>query len=93
MQKKMNRSASSDAVRSPVLDVSGEHVHSPEIDGEILSSFKNCYVYKTFLAADSVEIAVIAASSSITARYQALSMNRSVCDCLPGQRALRLMSR
>lgn len=58
MQKKTNRSVSGATDKAPILNVSAKNIHSPEIDSKILSSFKRCYVYKTFLAEDSIEIAV-----------------------------------
>lgn len=58
MQKKTNSPTSSATAKAPILNVSIRHVHSQEIDAKILSLFKDCYVYKTFLAADSIDIAV-----------------------------------
>ena len=55
MQKKMNHSTSNATAKAPFTDLVGKP-SLPEIDKEIVSSFKNSYVYKTFLSSDSVEV-------------------------------------
>jgi osmotically-inducible protein OsmY len=54
MQKKVNSSNSNATAKAPFTDLAGKP-SSPEIDKKIVSTFKNSYVYKTFLTADSVE--------------------------------------
>lgn len=55
MQKKLNRSTSNDTAKAPFTDLASKP-GSPEIDKKIVSTFKNSYVYMTFLSSDSVEI-------------------------------------
>lgn len=54
MQKKVNRSTSNATAKAPFTDLASKP-GLPEIDERIVSTFKNSYVYKTFLASDSVE--------------------------------------
>lgn len=56
MQKKMNRSTSHATAKEPFSDLVTKP-SSAEIDQKIVLSFKNSYVYNTFLIEDSVEAA------------------------------------
>lgn len=54
MQKKLNRPTANATANAPFSDLTAKP-GAAEIDNKIVSTFKNSYVYRTFLSSDSVE--------------------------------------
>ncbi len=65
MQNKMNHSASNATAKAPFTNHTGKP-GSQETDKKIVATFRNSYVYKTFLSSDSVEVTALDGIATLT---------------------------